>query len=101
MFATAASLYIARAVRKIPYWITLPTSSLISLAIGYTEAGDFLVLSRIFVFLPFFLLGLYIKLKALVEELQSKTLKIVSVGILLTIAIIIMTQIESMLLEIF
>ena len=62
MFAMAAWLCIARAVRKIPYWITLPTSSLISLAIGYTEAGDFLVLSRIFVFLPFFLLGLYSEL---------------------------------------
>lgn len=94
MFAMAAWLCIARAVRKIPYWITLPSSLLIALAIGYTEAGDFLVLSRIFVFLPFFLLGLYIKPKALVEELQSKTLKIVSVGILLTIAIVIMTQIE-------
>lgn len=94
MFAMAAWLCIARAVRKIPYWITLLTSLLISLAIGYTEAGDFLVLSRIFVFLPFFLLGLYIKPKALVEELQSKTLKIVSIGILLTIALVIITQIE-------
>lgn len=94
MFAMAVWLIIGRLIRKIPPYITLPISILFAVLIGYTEVGDFLMLSRIFVFFPYFLLGFYIQPRALAEALKSKALLIVSIIVLLSALIIVYTNLD-------
>ncbi|MEG0451235.1 MAG: hypothetical protein RR595_15370, partial [Lysinibacillus sp.] len=96
MLAMAAWLCIGRLIRTIPARITLPTSILLAVLVGYTNIGDILVLSRIIVFLPFFLLGYYMKPQALVDILHSKLLKFASVLLLLLAGYYIATSIDTL-----
>jgi fucose 4-O-acetylase-like acetyltransferase len=96
MFAMAAWLCIGRVLRNVPAYIVLPVSIICALLIGYTQAGDVLVLSRIITFFPFFLLGFYVQPKDLMTSLQSPELKIISAISLVLIAFTIYFNIDGL-----
>lgn len=74
-------------IRKIPAAVILPLSLAVSAASGYfSELGDFLVLSRVLVFAPFFYCGYYCsREKAAKIGGLNKWVKIASAALLLVI----------------
>lgn len=62
MFALAAFLFLSYVVRKMDYKYILIMSVIVACFAGYDKSvGDFLILSRIFVFYPFYVLGILLQ----------------------------------------
>ena len=86
MFAMAAFCTLAYLFRNANQFVILGVSVVLSLYVGYDNSvGDFLYLSRIIVFFPFFWLGVMLKPEKIAELVHKPPLRVV--GIVLVIAI--------------
>lgn len=84
MFALAAFEVLAFSLRNIDKKFLLIVFCVIGCFAGYDSSiGDFLYLSRIFVFFPFYILGLMVDKDALMHLCARKKLKILSLAILI------------------
>lgn len=82
-------------VRKTNKIFVFMFSIILGCIIGYDgEIGDFLCLSRIIVFYPFFYLGYCLKSEKVIEFTSKKLVKIVSLLIIIAFAYIIYTKIK-------
>lgn len=90
MFAMAAWLCIGYFLNQFKPKYVLIGTTVLALLVGYDkEVGDFLVASRIIVYLPFFMAGYYTNPQKLAGFLQQKSVRITSgIILLLTIAFI-------------
>lgn len=75
----------------------LVSSIILALIVGYdSNVGDFLVLSRIIVFYPFFFVGYWLDKDKLLEKLSSKKFQITSIIIMIIYVLIIFTKINDL-----
>lgn len=89
MFALAAFLIITYIVRNIPPVFVLLYSLVIACLAGYDQSvGDYLYLSRIFVFYPFYYIGYCLDVRTVMDFLNKKSLKILS-AVLLTLYLLV------------
>lgn len=73
MFALAAWMVLSHATRNLPLLPLLALAASVSLAVGYdANVGDFLCLSRIIVFFPFYLIGYRLKPEAVLVVLHRR-----------------------------
>lgn len=85
MFAMAAFLIINYLLRKVDWKIVLPTSIILACLAGYVgEIGNFLYLSRIIVFFPFYYLGYILKSDQVLAFTKQVEVKILSLIVLAT-----------------
>lgn len=79
MFATAIFISVTYLLRNVDKRLVLLTSIVIAIFAGYDpDIGDFLVLSRVFCFYPFYYLGSIINQKAVKKLTENKAVKIIS-----------------------
>jgi len=92
IFVTAVFMVLAFCLKKVSPKIVLPVSFVLALAVGYIDfVGDFLMLSRIFVFFPYFYLGYALDRNKVLEFTDKKSIKIVSVVIIVVFTVAIFT----------
>ena len=90
MLAVFAFSLITMAVRKLPKTAVLSVSIILACVAGFfPQIRDFLALSRIIVFYPFFYLGYCLDRKSVETFCRGKTKKIVSLIILSVIAVLV------------
>ena len=83
IFATAIHIMIAHLLRNCKPWKVLTASIVVAILIGYVnEIGNTLVLSRIFVFFPFFYLGCILKPDDVLKVVNKPWVKICSAAFL-------------------
>ena len=76
MFATAAYLLVTFLIRNVKPSVVLPVSLAVSLAAGFVnQIGDFMCLSKIIVFFPFFYAGFCMRPDKAQTALKNKALK--------------------------
>ncbi|MGN1166779.1 MAG: acyltransferase family protein [Lachnospiraceae bacterium] len=91
MFVLAACMSIMYLCRNIRPVYLLTISILIACFVGYDkEIGDFLCLSRIVVYFPFYAMGYYLEPKQVAEFVKSKYIKIAS-GVVLVFVLYLCT----------
>lgn len=78
MFAAAVYMGLAYVIRNQKPAFVVTVSVLLGIFVGYDASiGDFLVLSRIFVYAPFFFLGYYAEPKTLARQLDGRKMNYV------------------------
>lgn len=88
MFVMAGYLTIAYFIKSIPAKIVFPVSVVISLIVGYCNfIGNFLCLSRLIVFFPFFFVGFRLDPDRAQCFLKSKLIKIIGISSLIILAV--------------
>lgn len=96
MFALAVFYGITYLIRDCNKVLILVFCILLACFIGYDNSiGDFLCLSRIIVFYPFFLLGHMIDIPSLLSITQKKAIRFLSAAIVLAFALICFLKIDS------
>ena len=96
LFSMAIWYLFSMLTEKVNKKYMLAASLIIALIIGYDKTiGDFLILSRIIVFYPFFILGSMLNEEQIMKYVKNKKLKIASVIVLLIIAIIFILFIDK------
>lgn len=89
IFVMALHLLIAHLLRKINPIAVIIGSFAAALAVGYIDCiEDTLMLSRVFVFFPLFYIGYAVDSNKLIEALDKKSLRILSVVILVAFTLI-------------
>lgn len=84
LFALSSYILISYLLRNVNKRFILISCLLLSIFVGYdTSIGDFLYLSRIIVFYPFYLLGQMINSDKIISFNKNKKIKIISIIILL------------------
>ena len=85
MFAMAAFLVITYLTRKWDWRLLLPASILLACIAGYfDQIGNFLYLSRILVFFPFYYIGYLLKPATVIDKLNRRWMRWASLAVLLT-----------------
>lgn len=96
LFAMAAWYGITMLVQNLNKKYVFLFSILLSLVVGFDkDIGDFLCLSRIIVFYPFFLLGNIINKEQILNIIKNKKLKIVSIIFLMLVIYIVFAFIND------
>lgn len=96
MFATAVYMWLAYLVRHRKPCFVLFGAFLLGILAGYDNSiGDYLVLSRILVFAPFFFLGYYLEPKKLTEQMKPVSFQIAAGVVLLALAIYCSSHLEE------
>ncbi|MCD7723663.1 MAG: acyltransferase family protein [Clostridiales bacterium] len=89
MFAVAAYELLAYLLRKINKKFLIAAAVVLALFAGYDKSiGDFLIISRIIVYFPFFLLGTITPKEKLVEINKNKINKVIGAAILAAVFIL-------------
>lgn len=89
MFALAAYLVIAWLLRNSDKIVVLGLAISLALAVGYdSSVGDFLYLSRIIVFFPFFWLGYCLDPQKVMEFTRKPSVRVVSISAVLIFALV-------------
>lgn len=84
-------------IKKLNHSHVFILSIILSIAIGYNKnIMDFLCLSRIIVFFPFFILGYYLNKENIIKILSNKKLKIVSLSVFVITIIAILKYGDSL-----
>ncbi len=97
MFVLAMFIPVSYLLRKVDKTILLVVSVIIACIIGYFDfIGDFLYLSRFFVFYPFYLLGQMTPKIVLINLNKINAVKIVSAVILILWLILCFTSLDSL-----
>lgn len=87
MFATAVYMWLAFILRYRKPQFVLAGTLLLGILVGYDKSiGDYLVLSRIIVFAPFFFLGYYLEPEKLTGRLERTSCKVVGVILFILLA---------------
>lgn len=87
MLALAAFYGVAYFTKNVNRWFLLIFSIVLSFLVGYDSSiGDFLCLSRIIVFFPYFLLGLMLDSKKLLKTTGKPFFRLIAVCMLLGLA---------------
>lgn len=88
MFALAAYLVLAWLLRNSNKTVVLGLSVSLALAVGYdSSVGDFLYLSRIIVFFPFFWLGYCLDPQEIVKFTRKPSVRVMSISVVLIFAL--------------
>ncbi len=96
MFVLAMFIGVSYLLRNVDKKIVLGVSVLVALIAGYiSSVGDFLYLSRFFVFYPFYLLGMMTPKIVLINLNKMKAAKIISAAVLIIWFVICFTQIDT------
>lgn len=96
LLAMVIWLLLARAIKHMNKPFIFISSIILAVLIGYTNIGDFLVLSRVFVFLPFFLAGLYMNPQKIIQQLQFVSKRYLFIFTLILSSIIIFLSIQKL-----
>lgn len=95
MFALFAFYLITVILRRLPSVPVLAVSIVLGCIAGYFSfIGDFLVLSRIVVYYPFFFFGYCVERNRIEKLCDSKKLKIAAVLIMIVFSVVVFTQID-------
>jgi fucose 4-O-acetylase-like acetyltransferase len=95
MLAIATWLSFTYLLKEIKPVVLITTTIIISLLAGYDpKVGDYLSVSRIIVYYPYFLLGYYLDATKISEYLKNEKISIAGWSILILVIIVISTQIE-------
>lgn len=88
LLATAIWITATYLLKTVKRELLLPAAFLVGILIGYESVvGDYLVLSRVFTFSPFFLLGYYTDPEKLIQVLTEKSNKTLAIFFLLFVGI--------------
>ncbi len=88
MFAAAVYMWLAYILRYRKPQFVLTGALLLGILVGYDKSiGDYLVLSRIIVFAPFFFLGYYLEPEKLTDRLERTSCKVAGGAILFLLAV--------------
>lgn len=83
MFAMAVYLWLGYLVRYRKPQLILPMALMLGILAGYDKSiGDYLVLSRILVFAPFFFLGYYLEPEKLTGKMERTSCKVIAAVVL-------------------
>lgn len=89
MFVTAAYLILTYILKNLDPRIVLPVSVVIALLAGYIDSiGNFLCLSRLIVFYPFFYAGFCLDPETVQQFFKKKIIKITGISFLFVISIV-------------
>lgn len=84
MFALAAFVFLKHILKDCNKWFVLSMSLILACFAGFDKnIGDFLVLSRIIIYFPFYFVATIIRKEDLVKLASNKKLKIISVFVIL------------------
>ena len=93
MFAMAAFCTLTYLLRNANNYVVLGISIVLSLFVGYDKnVGDYLYLSRIIVFFPFFWYGVMLEPKRVAELVKKPPVRVVGVLIVVAIAVFCIAQ---------
>ncbi|NFH68115.1 hypothetical protein FDC35_02380 [Clostridium botulinum] len=97
LFAMGMWLCICYINKNIKSLYVISASIVLSILVGYdNNVSDFLCLSRIIVFFPYFILGYYFNEDKLIKILECNWLKIITTGILLVTIILIIFNLDNL-----
>ena len=95
LFAVASYIVICYLLRNVNISFVFYISILLALLVGYDKTiGDFLCLSRIIVFFPFYYAGFCLNPQKVLESLNKRWIKILSVILILVWLYLVITQLD-------
>lgn len=96
LFAVAMFLGIMNCFKNIKFSYVFVGTLIASLLVGFnSEVGDFLVLSRIFYFFPFFVLGYFTNMELIEKIISKRKVKYFSIVFLVVVSSLIMFNIDD------